>query len=142
VRHRPDGARWHRGVGRHQSCGQRADKANRTIDRLEREVAEILRQAAEADQREDLEYGQARGDELPDALASKASRLVRLRQAKDQLEAEADRAPRDWERFYRQAVEFHVRNARRWANSATGEDLTSQVDPTFILRPDPGLQAS
>jgi hypothetical protein len=42
-------------------AGNSADKANRTLDRLEREIAEILRQAAEADQREDLQHGQARG---------------------------------------------------------------------------------
>jgi Transposase domain (DUF772)/Transposase DDE domain len=66
-----------------------ANTASRTLDKLEREVAEILRQAADADQREDLEHGQARGDELPEALASKAGRLARLRQAKAQLEADA-----------------------------------------------------
>ena len=52
-------------------------------------MAEILRQAAAADQREDREHGQARGDELPAALASKAGRLARLRVAKAQLESEA-----------------------------------------------------
>jgi transposase len=66
-----------------------ADKANRTLDKLEREVAEILRQAAEADQREDRQHGPARGDELPAELASKAGRLARLRQAKARLEVEA-----------------------------------------------------
>jgi hypothetical protein len=66
-----------------------AERANRTHDKLEAEVAEILRQAAEADQREDREHGDARGDELPEALASKAGRLARLRQAKALLEAEA-----------------------------------------------------
>ena len=66
-----------------------ADKANRTQEKLEAEVAEILRQAAEIDQREDEQYGDARGDELPPALASKAGRLARLRQAKAQLEADA-----------------------------------------------------
>jgi transposase len=76
-------------------AGNSADKANRTLDRLEGEVAEILRQAADADRHEDLEHGQARGDELPEALASKAGRLARLRQAKAQLETEAaDRARR------------------------------------------------
>jgi transposase len=70
-------------------AGNAADKANRTLDRLDAEVAEILRQAAEADQREDRLFGDARGDELPEALASKAGRLVRLRQAKARLEAEA-----------------------------------------------------
>jgi transposase len=66
-----------------------ADKANRTHDKLEAEVAEILHQAAETDQREDREHGPSRGDQLPEALASKAGRLARLRQAKAQLEAEA-----------------------------------------------------
>jgi Transposase DDE domain len=72
-----------------------ADKANRTLDRLEREVAEILHQAAETDQHEDWLFRDARGDGLPKALASKAGRLVRLRQAKARLEAEAaERAQR------------------------------------------------
>jgi hypothetical protein len=66
-------------------------------EKLEAEVAEILRQAAEADQRDDLQHGQARGDELPEALASKAGRLARLRQAKAQLEAEAAERQRRYE---------------------------------------------
>jgi hypothetical protein len=70
-------------------AGNAADKANRTHERLEAEVAEILRQAAAADQREDRLFGDARGDELPEALASKARRLARLRQAKALLEADA-----------------------------------------------------
>jgi transposase len=70
-------------------AGNAADKANRTLDRLDREVAEILKQAAEADQREDAQHGDASGDELPEPLASKAGRLDRLRQAKALLEAEA-----------------------------------------------------
>ena len=66
-----------------------AERANRTHEKLEEEVAGILRQAAEADQHEDQLFGDARGDELPEALASKAGRLARLRQAKALLEAEA-----------------------------------------------------
>jgi transposase len=66
-----------------------SDKANRTQEKLEREVAEILRQAAETDQHEDQLFGDVRGDELPPELASKADRLARLRQAKARLEAEA-----------------------------------------------------
>jgi transposase len=70
-------------------AGNAADKANRTLDKLEAEVAEILRQAATADQQEDRLFGDARGDELPPELAGKAERLARLRQAKARLEAEA-----------------------------------------------------
>jgi hypothetical protein len=66
-----------------------ADKANRTLDKLQTEVEQILREAAEIDQAEDRQHGPARGDELPAALASPSGRLARLRQAKAQLEAEA-----------------------------------------------------
>jgi transposase len=70
-------------------AGNAAERANRTQAKLEEEVAEILRQAAAADRREDREHGQGRGDELPAALASPSGRLARLRQAKALLEAEA-----------------------------------------------------
>src|SRR6266566_4976315 len=80
-------------------AGNAADKANRTQEKLEAEVAEILREAADVDQHEDRRFGDARGDELPQALASKAGRLARLRQAKARLEAEAaERARRFAER--------------------------------------------
>jgi transposase len=89
-------------------AGNAADKANRTQDKLEAEVAEILRQAAEIDQREDRLFGDARGDELPEALASKADRLARLHQAKARLEAEA--AAR--EQAYQQRVAAHTAAAQ------------------------------
>jgi transposase len=66
-----------------------ADKANRTLAKVETEVAGILREAAETDQAEDRQHGALRGDELPAALANPTGRLARLRQAKAQLEAEA-----------------------------------------------------
>jgi len=42
---------------------------------------------------------------------------------------------KDWAKFTRQTVEFHAKNARAWANSAVGEDLAAQIDPTFVLDP-------
>src|SRR5206468_3343540 len=64
-------------------------RANRTVAKLQDEVAEILRQAAEADQAEDRQHGPTRGDELPAELASPTARLARLQQAKARLDAEA-----------------------------------------------------
>jgi CO dehydrogenase maturation factor len=46
-----------------------------------------------------------------------------------------DATPRDWARFSRQAVQFHLRNAAAWANDRTGEDLAGQIDPEFVLGP-------
>jgi transposase len=78
-------------------AGNAAERANRTHQQLEDEVAEILRKAAEADQQEDQLFGDARRDELPAELASKAGRLARLRQAKALLEAEAAARQRRYE---------------------------------------------
>jgi transposase len=66
-----------------------ASRANRTLDNLQAEVAEILRQAAEADQAEDRQHGPTRGYELPAELTSPTGRLARLQQAKARLEADA-----------------------------------------------------
>ncbi len=97
-----------------------ATTASHTHDKREREVADILRQAAAADQREDLQHGQARGDELPEALASKAGRLARLRQAKALLEAEA--AAR--QRRYQQRVAALTAAAR-----AKGKQPRAHIKP-------------
>ncbi|RFS83166.1 ATP-binding protein [Actinomadura spongiicola] len=51
--------------------------------------------------------------------------------ALDRMRAEVDSHVPDWDKFQRQAVEFHVKNARSWANKATGERLEEQVDPEF-----------
>ncbi|MEV5143562.1 ATP-binding protein [Streptomyces sp. NPDC052727] len=40
---------------------------------------------------------------------------------------------RDWERYTRQMVHFHLKNAESWGNERTGADLAAQVDPHFVL---------
>ncbi|MER6944543.1 ATP-binding protein [Nonomuraea sp. NPDC000554] len=42
---------------------------------------------------------------------------------------------KDWPRFGRQTAEFHLRNARAWANDRTGLDLAEQIDPHFVYGP-------
>ena len=57
---------------------------------LATEVAELLRRAQEVDDEEDRRYGRdKRGDELPEELAFRGSRLRKIREAKAALEAEA-----------------------------------------------------
>jgi CO dehydrogenase maturation factor len=53
----------------------------------------------------------------------------------DAIRSTLDGTPRDWTRYTRQAVHFHLRNATAWANARTGEDLSRQVDPEFVLGP-------
>lgn len=40
---------------------------------------------------------------------------------------------KDWDAYQRQAINFHLRNARSWANAALGADLTHQIDDNFSL---------
>lgn len=44
-----------------------------------------------------------------------------------------DARGKDWEKFLRQAAEFHVKNAQAWASSRAGEDLSTQIDPDFVM---------
>lgn len=52
----------------------------------------------------------------------------------DTIIAEINAQEKDWDKYYKQAVEFHQKNAVSWANAVTGTDLTLQVDPSFSLR--------
>lgn len=47
--------------------------------------------------------------------------------------ADAAYGRRDWERYTRQMVHFHLKNAESWGNAKTGVDLAAQVDPSFVL---------
>jgi CO dehydrogenase maturation factor len=49
------------------------------------------------------------------------------------IQARLDAVPRDWDRYASLAAEFHLRNARTWANDRTGEDLAAQIDPGFTF---------
>ncbi|ASR34388.1 ATP-binding protein [Prauserella marina] len=49
----------------------------------------------------------------------------------DTMLSTVDATERDWARYQRQAVEFHLRNANAWA----GSELAEQVDPGFVLSP-------
>ncbi|MFF0062694.1 ATP-binding protein [Streptomyces sp. NPDC005279] len=47
--------------------------------------------------------------------------------------AEDSYEDRDWARYTRQMVHFHLKNAESWGNAKTGADLAAQVDPGFVL---------
>lgn len=58
------------------------------------EVFELLAQAEAIDQSEDVRFGKdSRGDELPQELRRRESRLAKIREAKQALEDEAGSAP-------------------------------------------------
>ncbi|MCF1600076.1 ATP-binding protein [Streptomyces muensis] len=51
------------------------------------------------------------------------------------LRETVDALPKDWAAMHGHAVEFHLRNARAWADDRTGGDLAAQVDPGFVPGP-------
>jgi len=59
-------------------------------EELQRQIEDLLRRAEETDQAEDQKYGKGkRGDELPEELARRETRLQKIQKAKAALEARA-----------------------------------------------------
>ncbi len=65
--------------------------ANRSGDAIEAEVAAILARARTIDEAEDAEFGDARGDELPEHLVDPKCREARLREALARVQAREGR---------------------------------------------------
>jgi transposase len=88
-----DGTKMKANASRHKAMSY--DRMKQEEKRLESEIAELLKQAERMDRREDQEYGEEnRGDELPEELQRRESRLKKIREAKKRLEqrqAEEDR---------------------------------------------------
>ena len=83
-----DGSKIQANASKHKAMSYgRMGEAER---RLQAEVEELLKRATEADASEDEKYGKGkRGDELPEELSRRESRLVKIQAAKAELEAEA-----------------------------------------------------
>jgi transposase len=88
-----DGTKVKANASRHKAMSY--DRMKQEEKRLESEIAELLKQAERADRKEDQEYGREnRGDEVPEELQRRESRLKKIREAKKRLEerqAEEDR---------------------------------------------------
>ena len=69
-------------------AGDASPRATRSYASIRDEVEGMLAEAAEADAREDAEFGDRRGDELPAELADPGSRRARLRRALEEMERE------------------------------------------------------
>jgi transposase len=65
-----------------------SQSVTRAYPQIRAEVERMLEEAAEVDEREDAELGEARGDELPAELCDRRSRRERLRRCKEELESQ------------------------------------------------------
>ena len=83
-----DGTKVKANASKHKAMSY--ERMGETEQRLEDEVRKLLKEAARMDAEEDAKYGKGkRGDELPEELRRRESRLKKIREAKAALEAEA-----------------------------------------------------
>ena len=62
---------------------------NQRTEQLEAEIEQLFMEAEQLDAEQDAALGNRRGDELPDELKRREERLVKIREAKARLEAQA-----------------------------------------------------
>lgn len=123
-----DGSKLQANASKHKAMSY--GRMSETEQRLRAEVEELLRRAQETDAAEDLQYGKGkRGDELPEELARRESRLKKIQEAKAALEAEA----REEAEKKKAAAEGKV--AERRAQEARTGKKPGGRDPQI---PDPG----
>jgi len=82
-----DGSKVKANASKHKAMSY--GRMQKKKDELEREVEELLKKANEVDEQEDKEYGDKRGDELPEELQFKENRLRKIKEAMGRLEKEA-----------------------------------------------------
>jgi transposase len=82
-----DGTKLKANASKHKamSYGRMREKQQQ----LKAEVRQLLEQAEAADEAEDRQYGDQRGDELPEELRRRETRLARIKEAKKVLEQRA-----------------------------------------------------
>jgi transposase len=82
-----DGTKIKANASRHKAMSYGRMKEEE--ERLQKEIHALLGQAEQVDGEEDRKWGRRRGDELPEELARRESRLKKIRQAQSALEARA-----------------------------------------------------
>jgi signal recognition particle subunit SEC65 len=83
-----DGTKIKANASKHKAMSYKRMKEEEA--RLESEITELLGKAVVVDEEEDRRYGKnKRGDELPKELAFRETRLKKIREAREALEAEA-----------------------------------------------------
>jgi len=116
-----DGTKVKANASRHKAMSY--EYMQKEEQRLRTEIAELLAKAKSIDEAEDALHGpHKRGDELPDELARRESRLARIQEAKQALEQQALEAAR---------AEEACRKAEDEERRAAGETVRKRkpVDP-------------
>ena len=120
-----DGTKIKANASRHKAMSY--DRMQTEEVRLQQEIGELLAQAESEDQAEDAQHGtNRRGDELPDELQRRESRLKKIREAKAALEEEART---------KAAAEHEAKNAARAAEGKEPQSINLDE-----IKPEPKAQ--
>jgi hypothetical protein len=122
---------------------------NKKLQQLEEEIEELLKKAEQTDAEQDAALGSRRGDELPAELKRRRDRLVKIREAKARLEAEAREAAdeeqrrRDAEQAEREASGRKRRGKEPAPIDPTPEDKAqtnfTDVEAKIMIQPNKGF---
>ena len=82
-----DGTKVKANASRHKAMSY--DRMTSEVERLQQEIDQLLAQADAADENDDDQFGDLRGDEIPDELARRETRLKKIEEAKAALEERA-----------------------------------------------------
>jgi len=118
-----DGTKIEANASRHKAMS--FGYMTKELERLEQEIMQLLTEADRVDAEQDAALGSRRGDELPDELKRREDRVVKIREAKARLEAEA-RARAEEEQCRRDAEQA----ARVAAGKKRRGKEPAPVDPT------------
>jgi transposase len=132
-----DGSKIAGNASKHKAMSY--ERMGETEKRLQAEVEEILKRADAVDAAEDAKYGKGQsGEELPEELARRESRLARIRAAKAELEAEAKQKGEE-----KKAAAEAEMGQRREQEARTGKKVRGrkpQVPDAEQAVPDPKAQ--
>ena len=151
-----DGTKIKANASKHKAMSYK--RMNETEARLQQEVEALMAAAAQADESEDAQYGKGqRGDELPEELSRRESRLKKIREAKQALEQaakeQAERKREEAEQKLAEREEEEQRTGKKKRGrkpepsdpEQTRPDETAQrnfTDPESRIMPDGGNKGS
>jgi transposase len=132
-----DGTKIRANASKHKAMSY--GRMTETEKKLEAEMIALLEEAQRIDDAEDALYGKGtRGDELPEELARRESRLKKIREAKAALEQEAREAAEAKAAEARAKIEERKRQAEETGTKPGGHD-PKVPDPEQAV-PDPKAQ--
>jgi transposase len=126
-----DGTKIQGNASRHKAMSYGYMK--KAVDRLREEIEALVTQAYQQDETDDAVLGSLRGDELPEELARRESRLAKIEEAMQRLEAQA-KAAAQAEQQRRAAAEAERRR--------TGQKRRGKVPQPVVDTPDDKAQSN